>query len=111
MLDLDAGVDLDEIELAGIHVDEELRRAGVVEPDRPPDLERRFEDAIAETPVEVEGRGDLDDLLMPPLDRAVALEEVDEIAVFVAEQLHFDVAGPCDELFEEHVGHAEGGPG
>ena len=57
--------------------------------------------------VEVRGRGDLDDLLMPALQRAIALEEMDQVAVLVAEQLHFDVAGACDELFEEDVGDAE----
>ena len=41
--------------------------------------------------IEVRRRGDLDDLLMPPLHRAIALEQMDEVAVLVAEQLHFDV--------------------
>ena len=36
---------------------------------------------------------------------------MDEIAVLVAEELHFDVAGAGDELFEKHVGDAEGGAG
>ena len=31
--------------------------------------------------------------------------------MLVAEQLHFDVPGAADELFEEHVGDAEGGAG
>ena len=61
--------------------------------------------------VEIRGRGDLDDLLMPALHRAIALEEVDEIAVLVAEQLHFDVRGALDELLQEDVGTAEGRAG
>ena len=61
--------------------------------------------------VEVRRRGDLDDLLMPALHRAIALEQMDEVAVLVAEQLHFDVPGAADELFEEHVGDAERGAG
>ena len=40
---------------------------------------------------------------MPPLQRAIALEEMDEVAVLVAEQLHLDMAGPADELLEKDV--------
>ena len=61
--------------------------------------------------VEVRGRGQLADLLVPPLNRAVALEEVDQVAVPVAEQLHLDVLGPLDELLQEHVRDAERLPG
>ena len=61
--------------------------------------------------VEVGGRRDLDDLLMPALDRAIAFEKMDEVAVRVAQELHFDVLGLADELLEEDVGHAEGGAG
>ncbi len=34
----------------------------------------------------------LDDLLMPPLNRALALDERHDRAVLVAEQLHLDVS-------------------
>ena len=47
---------------------------------------------------------------MPPLDRAIALEQVDEVAVVVAQDLDFEMPGTLDELFEEDVGHAERGP-
>ncbi len=46
---------------------------------------------------------------MPPLHRAIAFEQVDQIAVLVAEQLHFDVPRPADEFFDEDVGAAERG--
>ena len=36
----------------------------------------------------------LDDLLVAALDGAFPLEEVDDVAVGVAEDLHLDVAGP-----------------
>ena len=48
---------------------------------------------------------------MPALQGAVALEQMDEVAVLIAEQLHFDMAGARDVLFEEHIGDAEGGAG
>src|SRR5262249_18546631 len=54
--------------------------------------------------------GHLDDLLVPALYRAVALEQVDEVAVLVAEQLYLNVLGPGDELFKKHVRDAERGP-
>ena len=38
----------------------------------------------------------LDDLLIAPLDRTVALEEVDHLAAAVAEHLDFDVPGDFD---------------
>lgn len=52
--------------------------------------------------VQVGRRGDLDDLLVAPLDRAVALEEVNHVAVVVAQDLHLDVARPLDELLDKH---------
>ena len=58
-----------------------------------------------------EGRGDLDDLLMAALHGAIALEQVDQVAVLVAQQLHLDVAGAGDVFFEEDVGDAEGRAG
>ena len=38
---------------------------------------------------------------MPALHRAVALVEVDEVAVLVAEDLHLDVLGAADVALEE----------
>jgi hypothetical protein len=42
------------------------------------------------------------------LDGAVALEEMDDVAVPVAQHLHFDVAGVLDALLQEHLRAAEG---
>src|SRR5437899_2559615 len=79
-----------------VGMDEELEGAGVVQADGPADGEGGVEDALAQGRVEVEGGGDLDDLLVPALDGAVALVEVDEVAVRVAEELDLDVAGVGD---------------
>ena len=96
VLDLDARVDLDEVELAGVGVDQELDGAGVVVADvRGRSRRPASQTASRMRRVEVRGRGDLDDLLVAALDRAVALEEVDEVAVLVAEELHLDVLGAC----------------
>ena len=107
VLDLDARVDLDEVERVRLGVDQELDGAGVLVADVPADLDGGVADRGAEGGVEVIGGGDLDDLLVPALDGAVALEEVDEVAVAVAEELDLDVLGLADELFEEDVGDAE----
>ena len=41
----------------------------------------------------------LDHLLMAPLDRALALAQVDHVAVLVAQQLDFDVPRALDQPF------------
>src|SRR5690606_18580074 len=45
-------------------------------------------------------RSFLDDLLMPSLDRAVAIEQATDIAVAVGEHLELDMPGPQNELLE-----------
>ena len=55
---------------------------------------------VAHCGVEVRGGRDLDDLLVPALDAAVALAEVDDVASLVAEHLHLDVADCVDELLD-----------
>ena len=95
-----------------IGVEEKLDGAGVVEPGRAADGEGGVPEVPARRRIgKIRRRRDLDDLLMPALQRAIALEEMDEVAVLVAEELHLDVAGALDELFEEDVGDAERGAG
>ncbi len=53
----------------------------------------------------------LDQLLVPALDRAVALAEVQDLAVLVGQDLHLDVARVLDELLEIHGAVAERGFG
>ena len=53
----------------------------------------------------------LDQLLMPPLHRAIAFPEMDDVAVRVGQHLHLDVPGMLDVFFEVDVGVAEGGLG
>ena len=51
----------------------------------------------------------LDDLLVAALDRAFALEQVHDLAVRVAEDLHLDMARRVDEALEEDGAVAERG--
>ena len=53
-------------------------------------------DGVADGPRQVDGRGDLDDLLVPPLHRAVALAKMDDAPMLIAKDLKFDVAGAAE---------------
>ena len=113
VLDLDARVDLEEVEVAtacagGVGVDEELDRA------RPPvaeplaERDRRRPQAFPQ-PVVQAGRGRLlDELLVAPLHRAVPVAQVDDVLA-VPEELHFDVPSPLDVPLQVHAGIAERG--
>ena len=94
MLDLQPRVHLEEVEPA-VLVEQELDRAGVGVADRraprPPPPRSC---AARSSGVDGERRRLLDDLLMPALDRAFALDERQHRAVLIAEQLHLDVARP-----------------
>jgi hypothetical protein len=52
-----------------------------------------------------------DQLLVPPLNRALALAEVHHVAVVVADDLELDVAGVVEVLLDVDVAVAEGGLG
>ena len=112
VLDLDARIDLDEIELAGVGIHQELDRAGAAIVRRRCRSAARSRTAPARcASVEIRRRRALDHLLVAALDRAVALEQVHEIAVGVAEDLHLDVARPAHQLFEIDLVLAEAGLG
>ena len=92
-----------------VEVVEKLDRAGVVVTDLARDPRRGFAQ-LADAPIV--GSPTLgaifDDLLVPPLHRAIALVQVDHVAVLIAENLHFDVLGARDVFFEKDGRIAEG---
>ena len=96
MLDLQARVHLDEVpgrvggELAAL--DQELDRAGALVGHRLGAGDGGSGDPGAQLRRHARRGGLLDHLLVAPLQRAVALEEMHDIAVGVAEHLHLDVA-------------------
>src|SRR5947199_5132294 len=51
---------------------------------------------------------DLDHLLMPALDRALALAQVDHVAVMVAQDLNLNVTRILHQLLDIHFAIAEG---
>ena len=101
MLDLQPRVHLEKIEPA-VFVEKEFDRAGVGVADGPCDGGRGRRHRPAQHRRDGEGRRFLDDLLVAPLNRALAFDERQHGAVRVAEQLHLDVAGPRQPAFEIH---------
>ena len=102
VLDLEARVELEEGELVVGGRVQELGRAG-----------RHVADELGEAHgrllhlLEALGPGDrdgrlLDDLLVATLDRAVAAEERDGVAVLVGEDLDLEVTSGAGELHDEH---------
>src|SRR3954470_1480889 len=106
MLDLEAGVHFHEPDAVGAEavagVGDELDRARALIVDRFGGLDRGGANGLPRRFVHAWRRRFLDHLLMAALERAVALEEVDDVAVAVAEYLHFDVARALDIFLDQH---------
>ena len=102
MLDLEAGVGLEEVEMA-VLVHQELERAGVGVLHRAGGIDHGRAEPAALLLGERDRRRLLDQLLMAPLDRALALAEVNDVAVVVAQHLNLDVPRRLDVLLEVDV--------
>ena len=100
MLDLDAAVQLEQVEVAAVQ--HELDRAGAPVADRPPEGDRRLAHPRPQLAVEGGGGRLLEHLLVAALDRALTLAERDHLAVRVREQLDLDVARSLDEALVVH---------
>ena len=94
MFHLDAPVQLEEEEV--VSVEDELDRARALVPDRTAEGDRGVEHRLSNTGRETRRGRFLEHLLVPALDRAVALAQRDDVAVRVGEKLHLDVAGPLE---------------
>ena len=99
MLDLDAAVDLDEVEVA-LAVEQELERAQVLVAGLDDGLDRALAQRLALRVGHRRRARLLDDLLVAALDRAVALADVDAVAVAIDDDLDLDVAVVLEPLFE-----------
>ena len=110
VLHLDAGVHLDEVVLP-LLIHQELDGPGVAVLDLPGDLEGRRAEFFPLGLGQGERRGELDHLLVAALHRAVAVEEMHQIAVVVAQHLHLDMLGVGQVALQEDLGIAEGGLG
>jgi hypothetical protein len=99
VLHLDARVHLQEVGVP-VLVDQELERARVAVADALHERDRRGAHARAQLGRDEGRRALLHDLLVPALDRALALEEVDRVAVVVGEHLDLDVARLQDRALQ-----------
>src|SRR5439155_26022611 len=95
----DAGVDFDEIK-AVLAIDEEFTSAGVMIVRSADQAHGRLANLPANGLGQLRGGGLLDQLLMAALQRTIALPKVHHGAVAVGENLHLDVPGELDVLFE-----------
>ena len=90
-----------------LRVHQELERAGVGVLHRA----RGVGDDAAHPPADLVGHGDrgrlFEQLLMPALDRALALAEMHDVAVMIAEHLELDVARRLQVLLDVDVADAE----
>src|SRR5215470_3958736 len=107
MLDLDTGVHLDEVELAVLVQELDGAGADIAE------LDHGVGDDVADLGallgVERRRRTFLPDLLVASLQRAVALAEVNGVALAVSEHLELDMTGPGKVFFEVDGIITEGG--
>ena len=108
MLDLDAGVHLDEHMASGL-VDKELHRAGVDVADRARERHGVGADPLPQFRIQVRRGRQFHHLLMPALHRAVTVEQVDHVARGVREDLHLDVPRVDHRLLQVHRGVTERG--
>ena len=115
MLDLEAGIGLDEDEgrvrrrAGGVHQELEGPQARV--PDTAGEPEGSVEDPLAQVRIETRGRGDLHHLLEPALDAALALAKVGHVAGPVAQDLDLDVPRPGQEGLDIDIRNPKGGLG
>ena len=96
VLDLQASVHFEEIELAAI-VHDELHRAGVPIADLARDRDRGGSHAFTTFFVGSPSRSLFHDFLVTPLRRTVAIADGHDGAVLVGQHLHLDVTRPLDE--------------
>ena len=87
VLDLDARIDLDEVEAARIGIVEELDRAGVAVAGRARQTHRGRAEPGPQPGVDIGRRRALHDFLVAPLQGAVAFEQVHDVAVPVGQDL------------------------
>ena len=108
MFDLDAGIHLHEVEVV-VCIDEELNGAGAVVADGCRSGKGGRAEPLAQVGVNY-GRGAFfEQLLVPSLNGALALAEVDDVPVLVAEDLDFDVARLFDGALHVHGVAGKGG--
>ena len=106
MLNLKARIHLEEIEIP-VRINDKFDRPYTVVADRFRERDRLVAHGVARRFVQKRRRCLFDDLLVPPLDRAFTLVEVNDVAMPVTQHLNFDVARFGDIFFDEQPVVAE----
>ena len=109
MFHLQAGVHLDEVELTVLV--KEFQRTSRAVAELPGRGDRDLSDTLPLRGVQRRRGRFLDDLLVPPLNRAVAFAEMDDTALAVGQELNLDVARLGQILLQIDLVVAEGGLG
>ena len=104
---LDAGVHFDEV-VVPLAVHQEFHCAGVDKAHRLGDLHCVGAQGVAHLLIHRKGGGELHYLLETALQGAVALVEMDDVAVSVGQNLHLDVFGLLKKFFDEDTVVPEG---
>ena len=110
VLHLQAGIDLQEGDGATL-AEQEFHRARAGVAGGSADVTRRGVDALALCVGQKRCRGFFDQLLVAPLQRAVARAQYHHVAVAVGQHLRFDVARLVQELLDKAFAPAKGGDG
>ena len=108
MLDLDACVHLDEEPAPAVEIVDEFDGAGAFVFDVADERVAASAICARTRGVQHRRRRLLDQLLVAALDAAIALPQMDRVAVAVAKHLNFDVAHPGKETLEVNLRIAEG---
>src|SRR5690348_386102 len=106
VLDLDAGVHLDEVEAAVL--EQELERAGAAVADADAGIHADLADLCAQLRRDARRRSLFDHFLVAALHRAIAFAQVDRIALAVGQHLDLHVARVLQEFLHVHHVVAEG---
>src|SRR5471032_3358584 len=99
------------VHLHAVHLalgEQELHGTGVLVTHSLGRTHRQVADVGALFRGQLRARGDLDQLLVAALNRAITLEQVHDVAKAVAEDLRFDVFRIDDALFQEHFRRTKG---
>jgi hypothetical protein len=107
VLHLQPGVDLEERRFAALGVVDVFDRARRAVPHRRAQRDGRVDQLPPDVPGQLRRRALLDDLLVAPLQRAVARAQGQYFAEAVAEHLDLDVPRAAHEPFEEDAGAGE----
>ena len=110
MLHLDTGVHLYEVKLS-FRREDKFYCTGIDVSGRLGRRHRRRPHLFPQLGGEGLGGGFLQHLLVAPLDGAVPLPQLDDIALPIGHDLELDVAGVDDELFQVHLVAAKAGDG